>query len=279
MTQTILKRTPWGKLQSHEDIGAGVIFYSTASHGGYKVPAKLNKLIPDLFRCDDGWYEEDCAWSIVHVFLNEHIEFVADKYLQALETVKCWYPHEWQEYNGAERGYSAKCQDCNHDTKTYCLKRASTLAKPGDIVLTASKPIEPLSANPQLPEYLIDTYFILGGTAFHEQIDHNLVSEHIKSYMPILEQDVQDRIDDAVDDLTDELKSIESEKEDLESDLEEAKDQLHEAQNLVKPLTGRAPQLIGFLEHLLEPENWNESWSHMVNRENIEKLIEVLEEI
>lgn len=65
-------QTPWGPAQDVTDIGAGILRVDTASHGGYYVPPTLNALIPASWRAAsfngrgmDGWYEEDCDWSMV----------------------------------------------------------------------------------------------------------------------------------------------------------------------------------------------------------------------
>jgi hypothetical protein len=103
--------TPWGRSRDTEVIAPGVVFYSTASHGGYHVAAKLNKRIPAIFRAaaevwsgKPGWYEEDCAYAIVHAFLPEF--FSPEEVLKALETIKRWYPTEWAKY--AVGGENAK---------------------------------------------------------------------------------------------------------------------------------------------------------------------------
>jgi hypothetical protein len=62
--------SPWGTIQNRTDLGEGVTQVSTASHGGLKVAAKQNKLIPEAFRAADGWYEEDCDWAIPFMFLD-----------------------------------------------------------------------------------------------------------------------------------------------------------------------------------------------------------------
>jgi hypothetical protein len=113
----IYKDTPWGKPQDHEIVSdKGIVWYSTASHGGYKVDKTLNMEIPEVFRCNDGWYEEDCEWSIVWVFLSCHFnpgQFKVETFLQAQTTLMNWYVHEWQEYNGLQKTRSDKCWDCN----------------------------------------------------------------------------------------------------------------------------------------------------------------------
>lgn len=65
--------TPWGKSQGGNLYMPGVTFYHTAGHGGLKVFQKLNREIPAAFRCDDGWYEEDCDFAIPFYFLHDAI--------------------------------------------------------------------------------------------------------------------------------------------------------------------------------------------------------------
>jgi hypothetical protein len=69
---TDIKNTPWGAPQSIDDIGEGVCFVATASHGGYFVPPAINEKIPAAWRAISfngqgaaGWYEEDCDWCMV----------------------------------------------------------------------------------------------------------------------------------------------------------------------------------------------------------------------
>jgi Domain of unknown function (DUF7007) len=64
--------TPWGASQAITDIGGGILFVTTASHGGYYVPPAFNRLVPIAWRDASfnaqgrfGWYEEDCDWCLV----------------------------------------------------------------------------------------------------------------------------------------------------------------------------------------------------------------------
>lgn len=61
--------TPWGKAQQSTKVGDGVVWHSTASHGGFQVTAKLPKPLQEFvpFTRKAGWYEEDCDWAIVVV--------------------------------------------------------------------------------------------------------------------------------------------------------------------------------------------------------------------
>jgi hypothetical protein len=90
-------RTPWGYSDYEEECGNGIKFYGTPSHGGYKIPKKLNNLIPNYMRIENGWYEEDCDWSIPIIVIGKYFnqeEFVKS-YANALDTFKNWH---WQSY-------------------------------------------------------------------------------------------------------------------------------------------------------------------------------------
>ena len=62
--------SPWGAVQHGERLVDGVFFVSTAGHGGIKLSQARNALIPDVFRREGGWYEEDCDWAIPMYFLE-----------------------------------------------------------------------------------------------------------------------------------------------------------------------------------------------------------------
>jgi len=88
-------RTPWGMSDHVVDYGNGIKFYGTPSHGGFKIPKKLNNQIPEYMRNENGWYEEDCEWSIpvvVGIFPSENRISALDG---ALHTFKQYF---WQEY-------------------------------------------------------------------------------------------------------------------------------------------------------------------------------------
>ncbi len=65
------KSSPWGKIQDSQPMGEGVVFVSTAGHGGLKLDRVRNARIPALFRQKGGWYEEDCAIYIPFFFIPE----------------------------------------------------------------------------------------------------------------------------------------------------------------------------------------------------------------
>src|SRR3546814_19894645 len=59
--------TPWGLAQSSEIYANGVVFHSTASHGGIKLDRARNMAMPGVLRVAGGWSEEDCEWAKVAI--------------------------------------------------------------------------------------------------------------------------------------------------------------------------------------------------------------------
>jgi hypothetical protein len=93
--------SPWGKIQSKTQIDANdgsesIMQVSTAGHGGLKLNRKQNAKIPAIFRRSGGWYEEDCEWAIVALFMPSH--FNEDIRKLALQTVKDWFPDEYEKH-------------------------------------------------------------------------------------------------------------------------------------------------------------------------------------
>jgi hypothetical protein len=86
--------TPWGTSQLADKVCRGIIFYSTAGHGGYHVSKTLNQKIHESLRLRDGWYEEDCDWAIV-VFSFPHL-FKPQTVEQAIRILKSYYPDEYE---------------------------------------------------------------------------------------------------------------------------------------------------------------------------------------
>jgi len=67
--------SPWGVIQSVSRVRPGVVFVSTASHGGYALTDKAAKRVARIARDtypshvpatrDWQWLEEDCDWALV----------------------------------------------------------------------------------------------------------------------------------------------------------------------------------------------------------------------
>ena len=66
--------SPWGPIQYAHNLAEGIVFVSTASHGGFWLSQERRDAVPALWRryaahwahgWGDQWYEEDCARSAV----------------------------------------------------------------------------------------------------------------------------------------------------------------------------------------------------------------------
>lgn len=90
--------TPWGVAHIVETLAPGILWVSTASHGGAKVDAALNRTIPDYMRSESGWYEEDTEWAIVAVCFPA--AFSAESVVNARDTLRNWYPDAYARFSG-----------------------------------------------------------------------------------------------------------------------------------------------------------------------------------
>ena len=111
-------QTPWGKAQHSKVITRGIIFYSTAGHGGIHVSAGKNKLIPAALRRDDGWYEEDCEAD--KVVMSFPALFTLEQVAGARKGVKTWFPHQYEAATGEtvliEESYTLQREKFERDT-------------------------------------------------------------------------------------------------------------------------------------------------------------------
>ena len=73
------RSSPWGRVQDEEVIAPGIVYVSTASHGGIWIAPELigrvQKSMRDYAAYWSGssqWFEEDCAAQCVVVSFPEH---------------------------------------------------------------------------------------------------------------------------------------------------------------------------------------------------------------
>lgn len=105
------KGSPWGHVQYQHTVIEGIVSVGTASHGGLKLSAKRQALMPDYLRTTDGWYEEDCEWARVYVvfgceiskYYQQHPEepeakFVLGNLSSAPESLKNWCPDGYEKF-------------------------------------------------------------------------------------------------------------------------------------------------------------------------------------
>jgi len=97
--------TPWGSSQYSKQYGKGIVYYGTAGHGGFHVSATLLVHMPDYLKTADGyadgtkgWFEEDCAWSLVVTAFPGRFD---DKMREeAKETLRHTYPEVYERHYG-----------------------------------------------------------------------------------------------------------------------------------------------------------------------------------
>lgn len=92
-------RTPWGTSQDEKKYARGIMWYSTAGHGGFHLSPSVNSQVPEILRIEDGWYEEDCDWALVAIAFPEL--FIKD-YANAISTMKNWHPDRYEKHFGVE---------------------------------------------------------------------------------------------------------------------------------------------------------------------------------
>jgi hypothetical protein len=97
--------TPWGVAQHSREYAPGIVFYSTASHGGFHLsdarvammPKCLREFVPfgGEQRGAGRWLEEDCDWSIVAIAFPQF--FKPEDIEVALSTIKHYKPELFAE--------------------------------------------------------------------------------------------------------------------------------------------------------------------------------------
>ena len=90
--------TPWGMSQGATIYAEGVIFHSTASHGGFKLDRARNAALHPALRIKGGWYEEDCDWA--RVAMGYPDLFTDREKAQAVRTLCDWEPDAWEAVHG-----------------------------------------------------------------------------------------------------------------------------------------------------------------------------------
>lgn len=90
--------TPWGMSQGATVYAEGVVFHSTASHGGFKLDRARNAALHPALRIKGGWYEEDGDWARVAVgypdLFTDREKAMADR------TLRDWEPDAWEAVHG-----------------------------------------------------------------------------------------------------------------------------------------------------------------------------------
>ena len=90
--------TPWGKSQTATVYAPGIVFHSTAGHGGFKLDHMRNKAMPEALRIAGGWYEEDGDWARVAAGYPDL--FTYREQASADRILRDWCPDAWEAIHG-----------------------------------------------------------------------------------------------------------------------------------------------------------------------------------
>lgn len=90
--------TPWGPSQGAVHYGEGVVFHTTAGHGGFHLSPERNAKVHSLLCNPAGFYEEDAAWAAVAIAWPEL--FTTLERRQAEETLRHSWPDAWEAITG-----------------------------------------------------------------------------------------------------------------------------------------------------------------------------------
>lgn len=93
MQQSPLKYSPWGAVQTCDQIADGIYWVSTASHGGAYVDRALWLTMPEHIRettfSDGGFFEEDCDFLLVFHYFEQRLRAFGDSFaLRLLDSGK-----------------------------------------------------------------------------------------------------------------------------------------------------------------------------------------------
>ncbi len=85
--------TPWGKAQQVKEIAPGIVWCSTAGHGGYWISEKRRQEMPHPYRsaktfAGGNWYEEDCDWCLVYLAFPEVFQKHDGRFAENTEAAK-----------------------------------------------------------------------------------------------------------------------------------------------------------------------------------------------
>jgi hypothetical protein len=90
--------TPWGPSQGATVYAEGVLFHSTASHGGFHLTPRRNCCIHPALHRPKGFYEEDAEWAAVAQGFPDL--FTTRERRQADETIRNHWPEAWERIHG-----------------------------------------------------------------------------------------------------------------------------------------------------------------------------------
>ena len=100
-----LLTSPWGAVQDVTVLAEGIRSVTTASHGGIKLDAERQARMPENWRCEGGWYEEDCDWCLPFIIFHADIlaygqPCAVNNILSSrhVEILRDWHPDKFEEW-------------------------------------------------------------------------------------------------------------------------------------------------------------------------------------
>ncbi|MBB3862522.1 hypothetical protein GGQ88_003823 [Novosphingobium hassiacum] len=134
--------TPWGMSQSATIYGTGIVFHSTASHGGFKLDRGRNAALNPALRIKGGWYEEDGDWARVAAGYPDL--FTDREKAQADRTLRDWEPDAWEAVHdrtlSAEESFVRDRQrfECEHANDWVVISAVRSDLCPGFVETVAT---------------------------------------------------------------------------------------------------------------------------------------------
>ena len=106
MDKLIGKQSPWGIVEGSHTIAVGIENVWTSSHGGIKLSAMRQSLMPKDIRHElksygdpgNGWYEEDCQYIAVVLAFPMYFKSEPKILREALTIGKSLYPLHYAKY-------------------------------------------------------------------------------------------------------------------------------------------------------------------------------------
>lgn len=134
--------TPWGMSQTATIYAPGIVFHSTAGHGGFKLDRARNLAMPTTLRIAGGWYEEDGDWARVAAGYPDL--FTYREQASADRILRDWHPDAWEAVHGRAlvpgESFSRERDEFTrkHANDWIVISASTSKVRPGSVEVIAS---------------------------------------------------------------------------------------------------------------------------------------------
>ncbi len=97
--------SPWGAVIEANEVAPGVVWFKTASRGGYRLSKRRQAALPRYLRTEDGWYEDRTEWAAVAVVFDRifdatppGVDAQNTLYQIGRDTLMNWRPEEFERW-------------------------------------------------------------------------------------------------------------------------------------------------------------------------------------